>query len=355
MSDMGTQNTAVAAETSSVPTETVAPRTETRRLRMPDWSWLAIGALLLIACLAPFQLVPFRTFQLALAMIYAVALLGLNVLVGHTGQISLGHGAFFAVGAYTSAVLMDRWDTPYFATLPIAAAVAFALGFALGIPALRLRGLYLALVTLAIAIFLVPLLKRFESVTGGSMGLTLTKPAAPVWTGLAEDQWLYFLALLVTVIGFVLVAGLLRSRVGRALHAIRDNEIAAEVMGVRLAFYKTLAFACGAMLAGAAGCVYTWVIGFVSPDSFAVGLSITLLAGLVVGGLGGQWGPLLGGLFVMYVPSFAQDLNQAAPGVIFGLLIIAVMYLAPNGLAGLLGRTARWLEHLVRKGKNNAH
>lgn len=355
MSDMGTRNTAVAAETSSAPTETVAPRAETRRLRMPDWTWLGIGALLLIACLAPFQLVPFRTFQLALAMIYAVALLGLNVLVGHTGQISLGHGAFFAVGAYTSAVLMDRSDTPYFATLPVAAAVAFALGFALGIPALRLRGLYLALVTLAIAIFLVPLLKRFESVTGGSMGLTLTKPAPPVWTGLAEDQWLYFLALLVTVVSFVLVAGLLRSRVGRALHAIRDNEIAAEVMGVRLAFYKTLAFACGAMLAGAAGCVYTWVIGFVSPDSFAVGLSITLLAGLVVGGLGGHWGPLLGGLFVMYVPSFAQDLNQAAPGVIFGLLIIAVMYLAPNGLAGLLGRMARWLEHLVRKGKNNAH
>ncbi|MEU2254636.1 branched-chain amino acid ABC transporter permease [Nocardia xishanensis] len=355
MSDMGTQYTAVAESAADAAQTEASSRTASRRLSLPHWSWLGIGALLLLACLAPFQLVPFRTFQLALAMIYAVALLGLNVLVGHTGQISLGHGAFFAVGAYTSAVLLDHWDIPYFATLPVAAAVAFALGFALGIPALRLRGLYLALVTLAIAIFLVPLLKRFESLTGGSMGLTLTKPAPPVWTGLAEDQWLYFLALLVTVVSFLLVAGLLRSRVGRALHAIRDNEIAAEVMGVRLAFYKTLAFACGAMLAGVAGCVYTWVIGFVSPDSFAVGLSITLLAGLVVGGLGGQWGPLLGGLFVMYVPSFAQDVNQAAPGVIFGLLIIAVMYLAPNGLAGLIGRTARWLERFVRKGKNNAH
>ncbi|MFE6925650.1 branched-chain amino acid ABC transporter permease [Nocardia sp. NPDC057663] len=319
------------------------------------WPLLATAALLVLACAAPFQLVPFHTFQLAMAMVYAVTLLGLNLLVGHTGQISLGHGAFFAVGAYTAAVAMERWDTPYFATIPIAAAVTFALGFALGIPALRLRGLYLALVTLAIAIFLVPLLKRFDGLTGGSMGLTITKPVAPAWTGLAEDQWLYFLALVTTVVSFVLVAGMLRSRVGRALHAVRDNEIAAEVLGVNLAHYKTLAFAWSALLAGVAGAVYTWVIGFVSPDSFALTLSVTLLAGLVVGGLGTTWGPVLGGLFVMFVPSFAQDVNQAAPGVIFGLLIIAVMYLAPTGLAGLAGRLAQRLEHLVRKGKKHAH
>ncbi|WP_067718049.1 branched-chain amino acid ABC transporter permease [Nocardia yamanashiensis] len=235
---------------------------------------LVIAVLIALACYAPFQLLPFRTFQLAMALVYAVALLGLNLLVGQAGQISLGHGAFFAAGAYTAAVLVDRWDVPHYATLPIAALVAFVLGFALGIPALRLRGLYLALVTLAIAIFTVPLLKRFESVTGGSMGLTLSKPAPPSWSGLAEDQWLYFLA-----------------------------------------------------------------------------LATALLAGLVVGGLGSLWGPLLGGLFVMYVPSLAQDVNQAAPGVVFGLFIIAVMYLAPTGLAGLPGRSA----HLFRKGKNNAH
>jgi branched-chain amino acid transport system permease protein len=203
---------------------------------------------------------------------------------------------------------------------------------------MRLRGLYLALVTLAIAIFLVPLLKRFEGVTGGSMGLTLTKPAPPAWSGLAEDQWLYFLTLAVAVAAFAVAASLLRSRVGRALHALRDNEAAAEVMGVRLSTYKTLAFAWSAMFAGAAGCLYTWVIGFVSPDSFTVNLSITLLAGIVVGGLGSLSGPLLGALFVMFVPSISQDINDAAPGVIFGLLIIAVMYVAPTGLAGLAGR-----------------
>ncbi|MEV6280369.1 branched-chain amino acid ABC transporter permease [Nocardia sp. NPDC051832] len=302
--------------------------------------FLVIAALFVAACFAPFQLTPFHTFQLSMALVYAIALLGLNLLVGQAGQISLGHGAFLAVGAYTAAVLLDRWDTPYLATLPVAAAVCFVLGLALGVPALRLRGLYLALVTLAIAIFVVPLLKRFESVTGGSMGLTLDKPIPPEWSGLAEDQWLYFLCLATAVACLLVVAGIHRSRVGRALNAIRDNETAAEIMGVRPAYYKTLAFAWSAMLAGVAGCVYTWVIAYVSPDSFAVGLSITLLAGLVVGGLGSLWGPLFGGLFVLFVPSFAQDINQAAPGAVFGLLIIAVMYLAPSGLAGLGGRIA---------------
>ncbi|WP_371778707.1 branched-chain amino acid ABC transporter permease [Streptosporangium subroseum] len=311
--------------------------------------WIVMAVLLAVACYAPFQLVPFRVFQLTMVLVYAVALLGLNLLVGHAGQISLGHGAFFAVGAYGSAIMIDRWDTPHLATLPVAAAVAFALGLALGLPAMRLRGLYLALVTLAIAVFLVPLLKRFEAVTGGSMGLTLGKPVPPAWTGLAEDQWLYFLALAMTVVAFLLAHGLLRSRVGRALHAVRDNEAAAEVMGVRLSFYKTLAFAWSAMFAGAAGCVYTWVIGFVSPDSFALTLSITLLASIVVGGLGSFSGPLLGGLFMMFVPSISQDVNDAAPGVIFGLLIIAVMYVAPTGLAGLAGRMTRSITKILRK------
>ncbi|WP_395986354.1 branched-chain amino acid ABC transporter permease [Actinomadura sp. 9N407] len=312
--------------------------------------WIGIGVLALVALWAPFELVPFRVFQFTMVMVYAVALLGLNLLVGHGGQISLGHGAFFAVGAYGTAIMMDRWDVPYLVTFPLAAALAFAIGLALGVPTTRLRGLYLALVTLAIAIFLVPLLKRFESFTGGSMGLTLEKPTPPGWTGLAEDQWLYYLALAATVLAFVVVHFLLRSRVGRAMHAVRDNETAAEVMGVKPASYKRLAFAWSAMFAGAAGCLYTWTIGFVSPDSFTVNLSITLLAGIVVGGLGSTWGPVLGGLFVMFVPSLSQDINKAAPGVIFGLLIIVVMYVAPTGLAGLAGRAAHSFNKTLRKG-----
>ncbi|KAB8196886.1 branched-chain amino acid ABC transporter permease [Nonomuraea phyllanthi] len=305
------------------------------------WRWLAVAALLAAACYAPFQLAPFHVFQLTMVLVYAVALLGLDLLVGHAGQISLGHGAFFAVGAYATAIMLDRLALPYPLTLPLAAGTAFVLGLAFGVPAVRLRGLYLALVTLAVAIFLGPLLKRFEAVTGGSMGLTLAKPQPPAWSGLAEDQWLYLLTLVVAVAAFLVAGSLLRSRAGRALHAVRDDEVAAEVMGVRLSSYKTLAFAWSAMFAGVAGCLYTWVIGFVSPDSFTVNLSITLLAGLVVGGLGSMSGPVLGALFVMFVPGIAQDINDAAPGVIFGLLIIAVMYVAPTGLAGLAGRLVK--------------
>ncbi|REE95199.1 branched-chain amino acid ABC transporter permease [Thermomonospora umbrina] len=312
---------------------------------------IAVAVLLVVACAAPFQLAPFRVFQLTLVLVYAIALMGLNLLIGYTGQISLGHGAFFAVGAYTAAIMQHHWEMPHLTTLPVALAVTFLLGLGLGIPALRLRGPYLALVTLAIAVFLGPLLKRFSSVTGGSMGLTLSKPAPPAWTGLAEDQWLYFLALAITVVFALLVVGLLRSRVGRALKAVRDNESAAETMGVRLSWYKSLAFAWSAMLAGAAGCVNTWVIGFVSPDSFTSTLSITLLAGIVVGGLGSTWGPLLGGAFTLYVPTLSQDLNQAAPGVLFGLLIIVIMYVAPTGLAGLVGRTRRLVHPLLTRKK----
>lgn len=304
--------------------------------RPARWTFAAVLAVALVY--APFYFVPFYNFQFSLVLVYAVALLGLNLLVGYSGQISLGHGAFFAIGAYATAILLYRGLVPYPVTLVVAGVLCFAVGFAFGVPALRLRGLYLALVTLSIALFLQPFLKRFHSLTGGSMGLTIAKPEAPAWSGLAQDQWLYFLALIIAVAMFALVWALMRSRVGRALLAIRENETAAEVMGVRLAFYKTLAFAWSAMLAGVAGAVYTWVIGFVSPDSFTVVLSITLLAGLVVGGLGSMSGAVFGAFFVEFVPSVSQDVNEAAPGIIFGLLIIVVMFAAPTGFAGLLRR-----------------
>ncbi|MGH3328333.1 MAG: branched-chain amino acid ABC transporter permease [Streptomycetales bacterium] len=309
--------------------------------------WLAPAVFAGIVVYLPFYFTPFNVFQLTLVITYAVGLLGLNLLVGYGGQISLGHGAFFAVGAYTAAVLIDRFSVPHLVTLPAAAALSFALGFAFGVPALRLRGLYLALVTLSLAVITPPLLKRFESVTGGSMGLTVDKPAAPEWSGLADDQWLYFLALLVAVVAFAAARNLLRSRVGRALLALRENQVAAQVMGVPLARYKTLAFAWSAMYAGVAGALSTWAIGFVSPDSFMIVLSISLLASLVVGGLASLSGPVYGAAFYVFVPSVAQSFSKAAPGIVFGLLLIGTMYVAPSGIAGLLRQTGRRLVRLV--------
>lgn len=300
--------------------------------------WLRIGlfvVLIVLALWAPFYLVPFRVFQLTRVLIFAIAVLGLGLLTGFNGQISLGHGAFFAIGAYTAAALMAKAGWPFLLVVPVALLITFALGYGVGIPALRLHGLYLALVTLALAVVTPPILKRFRGITGGAMGLSVEKPQAPEWTGLAEDQFLYLLALTATIVVFALARNLVHSRTGRAMIAIREDELAAETMGIRLARVKTLTFAWSAMLAGLAGVLFTWTIGFVSPESFTIALSIQLLAALVVGGLGSIWGALLGAAFLVYLPSVADDLNQAAPGIAFGALLIIAMYVFPGGMAGL--------------------
>ena len=323
---------------------------------MPDstWRYVRIGLRVLVVVLAllpPFALPPFRVFQLTVLLAFAIALLGLNLLVGYSGQISLGHGAFFALGAYTAAILMDRFDAAatYLAALPVAMLLCFAVGLALGIPALRLRGLYLALGTLALSVVTPPLLRRFDSLTGGATGIRVDQPSAPGVVGLAQDQWLYLLALVVFAAGLAWLVNLRRGRVGRALVAIRENDIAAASMGVALPRNKALAFAVASTYAGVGGVVYTWTIGFVSPESFGLLLSIDLLAGLVVGGIATTFGPLLGAAFLQYVPIFAEQINDAMPGVVFGALLIAVVLVAPHGLAGLLRRLLQPLSRRVAR------
>ena len=304
-----------------------------------------------VALWLPTYYVPYRVFQFTMVMIYAIAVLGLGLLTGYSGQISLGHGAFFALGAYTAAIMIDA-GAPYLVTIFPAALLTFVLGFTLGIPALRLHGLYLALVTLGVAVVTPPILKRFAGLTGGAMGLSISKPQVPEWIerslGLANDQWLYYLVLIVTVVLFMLAWNLVHSRAGRAMIAIRDSELAAATMGVELARVKTRAFAWSAMYAGVAGALFTWAIGFVSPDSFGVTVSIQLLAGLVVGGLGTISGPLFGASFMVFVPNVSEDLHDAAPGIAFGALLILVMYIAPGGIAGLVHQLWARLVRLSR-------
>lgn len=310
-----------------------------RRLRI-----VVFVVLLLLALWAPFYFAPFRVFQFTRVFIFAIAVMGLGLLTGFNGQISLGHGAFFAIGAYTAAILMVQTGWAYPLVVVPTLLLTFVLGWGVGIPALRLRGLYLALVTLALAVVTPPIMKRFSSLTGGAMGLQVPQPEPPAWTGLAQDQWLYMLALLATVVVLVLVRNLVNSRTGRAMIAIRESPLAAETMGVHLARVKTLTFAWSAMLAGLAGVVFTWTIGYVSPDSFTIVLSIELLAALVVGGLGSVWGPLLGAVFLVFIPNISEDINQAAPGIAFGALLILAMYVFPGGVAGV-GRMA-WARFL---------
>jgi branched-chain amino acid transport system permease protein len=299
---------------------------------------------LLAALVLPFTLSNFRLFQFSQVYIYAIALLGLNILTGFNGQISLGHGAFYAVGAYTTAVMIDQWNVPYGWTIPAAGVICLVAGFLFGIPALRLEGLYLALATFALALAVPQILKYFEHWTGGSQGIVLSKPSAPWGLPINPDQWLYFLTLALLVLLFALAANLLRGRTGRAVVAIRDNAIAAQAMGVNTALYKSLTFGVSAAYTGVAGALSAVTVAYVAPDSFDVFRSITFLVGIVIGGLASISGAIFGALFIQFVPNWAQDISKAAPWAIYGVFLIVFMYAMPRGIAGSLRlAAARWL------------
>ena len=307
----------------------------------------ALGMTVVLAAAAalPLFVSNFRLFQFTQVGIYAIALLGLNMLTGYNGQISLGHGAFYAVGAYTTAIMIDRWNVPYPLTIVAAGALCLVAGFLFGIPALRLEGLYLALATFALALAVPQILKYFEHWTGGSQGIVLSKPDPPWGLKLSPDQWLYFFTLAILVALFVLAHNLLLGRTGRAIVAIRDNPIAAQAMGVNTALYKSLTFGVSAAYTGVAGALSALVIAFVAPDAFNVFLSITLVVGIVIGGLASISGAVFGALFVQFVPNWAQDISKAAPWAIYGVFLIAFMYVMPRGIAGAL-----WLA-LARVGR----
>jgi len=295
-----------------------------------------LALVLAVACALPFAMSGFRVFQFTQVYIYAIAILGLNLLTGFNGQISLGHGAFYGIGAYTTAIMIDKWNIGYGWTIPAAAAVCLVVGFLFGRPALRLEGLYLALATFALALAVPQILKYFEHWTGGSQGIVLSKPKPPWGLPLNEDQWLYFVTLAVLIVLFVLAANLLRGRTGRAIVAIRDNHIAAETMGINSALYKSVAFGVSAAYTGVAGALSAIAIAFVAPDSFDIFLSFTLLTGVVIGGLATISGAIFGALFVQFVPNWAQDISKAAPWAIFGIFLIVFMYVMPHGIAGFL-------------------
>jgi len=309
------------------------------------WVWIGAAVLLVALCVLPFLVKNFRVFQFNMVMIYAIAVLGLNILTGFNGQISLGHGAFYAIGAYVAAVLMDKAGVPYWATLPFSAVICFVVGYLMGFPALRLGGHYLALATFALALAIPQMLKYkgIEDWTGGVQGIVLNKPEAPfelsvLGQPLSADRWLYFYILLVTAIMFLIAWRLLRGRVGRALVAIRDHPIAASAMGVNLPVYKSLTFGVSAAFTGVAGALSATAVAFVSPDSFTSFLSITFLVGVVVGGLASIPGAIAGAIFIQCVPNIADEISKSAPWAIYGIFLILLMYLMPTGVAGMISK-----------------
>jgi branched-chain amino acid transport system permease protein len=286
---------------------------------------------------------PYHLFQLTMLVAYACAVLGLTILTGINGQISLGHGAFFAIGSYTSAILMANYNWPYWTTVPPAAVASALIGFLIGFPALRLGGLYLALTTFSLAVAVPQILKvnALEGLTGGVQGLSTDKPDTPFGLPLSSDQWIYLFTLAVGAVVFLLGWNLVRGRTGRAMMAIRDHPLAAEAMGVNLAALKTRTFAASAMFTGIAGALSTIAVQFVAPDSFNFVLSITIFVGLVVGGVDSIIGALFGGAFIELVPNIANDISKAAPGAIYGLILIGFMFLMPRGVAGALAALGR--------------
>ncbi len=311
---------------------------------------LLIALLLAVALVLPFLLKNFVIFQLTIVMIYAIAIMGLNLLTGFNGQFSLGHGAFFAIGAYTAAILMDQYAVSFFWTLPAAAIVSFAFGVLFGLPALRLENIYLALATFALAAVMPQLLKLtpLEHWTGGVQGISLIKPDAPFGLPLNQDQWLYFFTLAIAVLMYVLARNIVMSRSGRAIMAIRDNPIAARTMGINTAYYKTLTFGVSALYTGVAGALSAVVVQFVAPDSFTVSLSVALLVGLVIGGVGWLPGAFIGGAFVLFVPNIAEDVSKGLSGAVYGVILLLVVYLMPSG-AGAIWRAAQ--EYFSRRRK----
>ena len=316
-----------------------------------DWRIAGLAVAFLVACALPFLVSDYRTFQFTLVMVYAIALLGLNILTGFNGQFTLGHGAFYAIGSYTAAILMAHYNVPYWATLPAAAAVCLLAGFLFGLPALRLEGLFLALATLSLAVAMPSILKwkGIGDLTGGVQGLVLTKPDAPFGLPLNQDEWLYFFTLAVAIVMFVLAWNLLRGRVGRAIVAIRDQPIAARAMGINTALYKSVTFGVSAMYAGVAGALGAIAVQFVAPDSFQVGLSFVFLIGAVIGGIYSISGAVFGAAFVLFVPHISEGISRAAPQAIFGAFLIVFMFVMPVGIAGFLRLASAWARRRIQR------
>ena len=290
----------------------------------------------------PLAVPGFEVERLASTICIAIAVLGLVVLTGWSGQISLGHGAFFGVGAYTTAILVARCGWPHLATLAMATVIGLVCGGLAGLPALRVTGIYLALVSLALATVFPSFVQHFASVTGGTQGMSV--PAFTTWSrGISPERWGYYVALAIAVPVFLLIHDLGRSRVGRGLRALRDNEPAAKAMGIPVAGYKVGAFALSGGLAAAAGSLSVLVqpYPYVDPRSFTIVLSISLVTGLVVGGSGSVVGALIAGIFLDRVPTFVTNvthLDGSATNVFYGGLLILLMFVMPDGAVGLATR-----------------
>ncbi|GAB3082121.1 branched-chain amino acid ABC transporter permease [Nocardioides zeae] len=305
------------------------------------------GALAIIATAfaLPYVLEPFRLSQIAGACVYAMAVVGLNLLAGFGGQISLGHAAFFGLGAYTTGVLTTGYGVDPALSFLVGIVVCFAVGVIVAFPALRLRGIYVALVTLAVGLIFPTLVIRFADLTGGSTGLfgvTYQPPDLAYFSGFnGRVYWNYWLAVAGLALACLVVRNLMNGRFGRSVIALRDNETAAVIMGVNRTGTRVVVFGTSASIAGLAGSLFAVSSGLLTPLSFSLLLTLYFLAGMIIGGASSFWGPVLGGFLIYFVPVWSAELSsingsQNLAGVVFGVIIILITFFLRSGLAGLV-------------------
>jgi branched-chain amino acid transport system permease protein len=308
-----------------------------RRARRIGALVIVVAAVALVA-VVPLSATPYTNLQLSLVAVYGVAVLGLNLVTGYAGQISLGQSAFFGLGGYTAAIATVRGGWPLPASFLLACALPAAVGGLLAIPAVRLRGHALAILTLALPLIAVPLAKRYVGLTGGSEGLTAPMGQAPAWSGLDNDQWTFYVVAVLAAALFLLARNAVSGRLGRALSVIRQNEVVATSMGVSTRRYKALAFAMAAGFGGAAGWLYVYTIDFISPVELDLILSVNLLSVMIAGGMGSVLGSLLGGVLYVYIPVVAGTVSPARSALLYGAILLLVIFFAPGGLARAIRR-----------------
>lgn len=325
-------------------TERASAASATLSARARPLRWVAYAVVAVVLLAIPQFASPYTNLQLTLIVVYGVAILGLDVLVGRAGQVSLGQSAFVGLGAYAAAYAFGHGWGPV-AALALAVALAGVVAVLVAIPAVRLRGFAFGIITLALPAFAVPLANRLVDLTGGSQGVAVVATTAPEWTGQADDQWRVYLVGVVAAVVFWLVHNLLDGRLGRALAAIRVNEAMAAANGVAVHRNKVLAFTVAGLCGGVAGWLYLIAVQFVSPAILQLNLAVSLLVALVVGGTRSLLGALLGAAFFVLVPNVTDNISPGRSYLIFGICLLVVLFFFPGGLAGALRRLLRWTRH----------
>lgn len=315
--------------------------------------WLVIFIVALAGL--PFALPGYWIFFAGLLGINIIASHGLNIMMGYTGLLSLGHGAFVGVGAYTVAILQTNFDLPFWITIPLAGIIATVIGIAFGLPSLRIRGLYLVIATLAAQFILYFIFVHWESVTNSDVGLSVA-PAEIFGYQFNTETRIYYFILAFVIASTIFARNVIRSRVGRAFIAIRERDLTAQVLGVEIVWYKLLSFGLGSFYAGIAGALLAYFNRFVNPEQFELMLSVFFLSAVIVGGMGSILGAILGAVFVTLLPEFLREASLlAAHGLgidlssiltplretIFGLIVVGFLILEPRGLAHLWQRARR--------------